>query len=52
MKCRNVAQSVERQLIFLERSSHREKLDVISVSDFKPMIDLWLLHPRYLGNLQ
>lgn len=52
MKCRNVAQSVERQPIFLERSSHREKLDVISVSDFKPMIDLWLLHPRYLGNLQ
>lgn len=36
----------------LEKSQHREHLEVISVSDFKPMIDLWLLHPRFLGNLQ
>ncbi|OLU14809.1 MULTISPECIES: LysR family transcriptional regulator [unclassified Pseudomonas] len=36
----------------LERSGHRDELDVISVGDFKPMIDLWLLHPQYLGNLQ
>ncbi|WP_437880765.1 LysR family transcriptional regulator [Pseudomonas sp. LRF_L74] len=36
----------------LERSKHREQLEVVNVSDFKPMIDLWLLHPQYLGNLQ
>ncbi|TBU84780.1 LysR family transcriptional regulator [Phytopseudomonas dryadis] len=36
----------------LARSRHREQLDVIGVSDFKPLIDLWLLHPQYLGNLQ
>lgn len=36
----------------LEKSQHRDRLDVINVSDFKPMIDLWLLHPRFLGNLQ
>ncbi|MDX9663688.1 LysR family transcriptional regulator [Pseudomonas sp. P5_152] len=36
----------------LEKSQHRERLEVINVSDFKPVIDLWLLHPRFLGNLQ
>lgn len=36
----------------LERSSYREQLEVINISDFKPVIDLWLLHPQYLGNLQ
>lgn len=36
----------------LEKSQHRDRLDVINVSDFKPVIDLWLLHPRFLGNLQ
>ncbi|MDF2490302.1 MAG: LysR family transcriptional regulator [Pseudomonas sp.] len=30
----------------------RDQLDVLSVSDFKPQVDLWLFHPRYLGNLQ
>lgn len=33
-------------------SRHRDALDVINVSDFKPQVDLWLFHPRYLGNLQ
>lgn len=36
----------------LEKSQHRERLEVVNVSDFKPVIDLWLLHPRFLGNLQ
>ncbi|KAF1054348.1 MAG: HTH-type transcriptional regulator BenM [Stenotrophomonas maltophilia] len=35
----------------LARSSHREQLEVLNVSDFNPLIDLWLLHPRHLGNL-
>ncbi|WP_296268268.1 LysR family transcriptional regulator [Pseudomonas sp. UBA6562] len=35
----------------LRGSVHRERLEVLSVSDFKPQVDLWLLHPRYLGNL-
>lgn len=36
----------------LENSRHRERLEVVPVSDFKPVIDLWLIHPRFLGNLQ
>lgn len=36
----------------LANSRHKQQLDVVNISDFKPMIDLWLLHPRYLGNLQ
>lgn len=36
----------------LANSRHRDQIDVVNVSDFKPMIDLWLLHPRFLGNLQ
>ncbi len=36
----------------LEVSRHRAALDVLNVSDFKPQVDLWLFHPRYLGNLQ
>ena len=36
----------------LANSRHRDQLDIVNVSDFKPMIDLWLLHPRFLGNLQ
>ena len=33
-------------------SRHRDLLDIVNVSDFKPQVDLWLFHPRYLGNLQ
>ena len=36
----------------LAASRHHEALDVLNVSDFKPQVDLWLFHPRYLGNLQ
>jgi DNA-binding transcriptional LysR family regulator len=36
----------------LARSAYQHQLEVISVSDFKPVTDLWLLHPQYLGNLQ
>ncbi|MDR0277487.1 MAG: LysR family transcriptional regulator [Paucimonas sp.] len=36
----------------LALSKHRDQLDVLNVSDFKPQVDLWLFHPRYLGNLQ
>ncbi|HDS1731555.1 LysR family transcriptional regulator [Pseudomonas putida] len=36
----------------LQNSRHRDALDVVSVTDFKPQVDLWLFHPRYLGNLQ
>ncbi|PTQ74176.1 LysR family transcriptional regulator [Pseudomonas sp. GV071] len=39
-------------LPLLENSSHRQRLEIVPVSDFKPVIDLWLVHPRFLGNLQ
>lgn len=39
-------------LPLLENSNHRERLEIVPVSDFKPVIDLWLIHPRFLGNLQ
>lgn len=36
----------------LERSAHREQLAVVNLKDFKPVMDLWLVYPRFLGNLQ
>lgn len=33
-------------------SSYAERLDVVSISDFKPLIDIWLVQPRVLGKLQ
>ena len=33
-------------------SRHREAVEVLNVSDFKPQVDLWLFQPQYLGNLQ
>ncbi len=36
----------------LERSAHREQLAVLPLKDFKPVMDLWLFYPRFLGNLQ
>ncbi len=36
----------------LERSAHREQLLVLPLKDFKPVMDLWLVYPRFLGNLQ
>lgn len=39
-------------LPLLQASRHAAKLDVIALSDFKPLIDIWLVHPRVLGKLQ
>jgi DNA-binding transcriptional LysR family regulator len=36
----------------LERSVHRDLLAVLPLKDFKPVMDLWLIYPRFLGNLQ
>ena len=36
----------------LERSAHRERLQIVALKDFKPVMDLWLIYPRFLGNLQ
>ena len=36
----------------LERSVHRHLLAAMPVKDFKPVMDLWLIYPRFLGNLQ
>ncbi|HEY0289751.1 MAG TPA: LysR family transcriptional regulator [Pseudomonas sp.] len=36
----------------LERSAHRDQLAVVPLKDFKPVMDLWLIYPRFLGNLQ
>jgi DNA-binding transcriptional LysR family regulator len=36
----------------LERSLHRDQLAVMPLKDFKPVMDLWLIYPRFLGNLQ
>jgi len=33
-------------------SAYADRLDVVSVSDFKPVIDIWLVQPRALGKLQ
>ncbi|MBD1552601.1 LysR family transcriptional regulator [Pseudomonas typographi] len=38
--------------LLLERSAHRDQLAPLPVKDFKPVMDLWLVHPRFLGNLQ
>jgi DNA-binding transcriptional LysR family regulator len=36
----------------LERSAHRDLLAVMPLKDFRPVMDLWLIYPRFLGNLQ
>lgn len=36
----------------LMASQHRDQLEVLQLSDFKPMVDLLLFHPQHLGNLQ
>ena len=36
----------------LERSAHYKSLAVLPLKDFKPVMDLWLIYPRFLGNLQ
>ncbi len=39
-------------LPLLEASQHRERLEVLNVTDFKPVIDLWLVRAAFIGNLQ
>jgi DNA-binding transcriptional LysR family regulator len=39
-------------LPLLQTSRYAVALDVVTVSDFKPLIDIWLVHPRVLGKLQ
>jgi len=39
-------------LPLLQASRHEAELDVLTLSDFKPLIDIWLVHPRVLGKLQ
>ena len=36
----------------LENSKYRDQLSIVPISDFKPLIDLWVIHARFLGNLQ
>ncbi len=36
----------------LRVSRYRAQLDVITLSDFKPAVELWLVRPRGIGNLQ
>jgi DNA-binding transcriptional LysR family regulator len=38
--------------LLLERSAHYRHLAVLPLKDFKPVMDLWLVAPRFLGNLQ
>ncbi|WP_235033969.1 hypothetical protein [Pantoea sp. 18069] len=39
-------------LPLFERSGFVHKLDIVSVSDFKPQVDLWLVHGNAPGRLQ
>jgi len=34
------------------RSVHRDRLAVVPLKDFNPVMDIWLVYPRFLGNLQ
>ena len=36
----------------LERSRHRSQLDIVHVSDFKPVLDIWLVQPLQPGPVQ
>jgi DNA-binding transcriptional LysR family regulator len=36
----------------LERSRHRSHLDVVNVTDFKPVLDIWLVQPLQPGPVQ
>jgi DNA-binding transcriptional LysR family regulator len=35
-----------------ERSRHRSHLDIVNVSDFKPVLDIWLVQPLQPGPVQ
>jgi DNA-binding transcriptional LysR family regulator len=36
----------------LERSRHRKQLDIVNVTDFKPVLDIWLVQPLQPGPVQ
>lgn len=36
----------------LERSRHRSHLDIVNVTDFKPVLDIWLVQPQQPGPVQ
>ena len=36
----------------LERSRHRSHLDIVNVTDFKPVLDIWLVQPMQQGPVQ
>ena len=36
----------------LERSRHRNQLDIVNVTDFKPVLDIWLVQPLLPGPVQ
>lgn len=36
----------------LERSRHRAQLDIVNVTDFKPVLDIWLVQPLQPGPVQ
>lgn len=36
----------------LDNSKYKDELDIVPISDFKPLLDLWVIHSRFLGNLQ
>ncbi|EPK9414353.1 LysR family transcriptional regulator, partial [Pseudomonas aeruginosa] len=36
----------------LARSRYRDQLQVLQLEDFQPLIQLWLVRPRLLGNLE
>jgi DNA-binding transcriptional LysR family regulator len=39
-------------LPLFERSGFTERLEIVPVSDFKPLVDLWLVHGKAPGRLQ
>ena len=39
-------------LPILERSRHLAQLDIINVSDFKPLLDIWLIQAQLPGPVQ
>ncbi|MBB3102171.1 LysR family transcriptional regulator [Azomonas macrocytogenes] len=36
----------------LQISRYRDELEIVNLGDFKPVVELWLLQPRFVGNLQ
>ncbi|QDR35659.1 LysR family transcriptional regulator, partial [Pseudomonas aeruginosa] len=36
----------------LARSRYRDQLQALQLEDFQPLIQLWLVRPRLLGNLE